>query len=208
VDCSVGELSGYGDVYLAHCSNTDDDQENYVMKTIEFRSMPKDDILNEIRFQRYVYDKDPSLTIPVVEAWEGDNCISFIMPMLRYTVKNLLQDLETKEDMRKFVMVLTDMVHRLHAIGISHNDTHLNNFMLDKHGNVRFIDFGKASELSVESCRNDYNEIYTDWLTYTDNLRYDGELVKYRYAKEIGDLFGAQIEHVCGQGVNGRILLG
>lgn len=42
-------------------------------------------------------------------------------------------------------------VYYLHANGIVHRDMHFNNIMLDRHGNLRIIDFGKAHQHHSEA---------------------------------------------------------
>ncbi|MDJ0708376.1 MAG: hypothetical protein QNJ46_34335 [Leptolyngbyaceae cyanobacterium MO_188.B28] len=39
---------------------------------------------------------------------------------------------------------LIKVVIKIHAAGVPHGELHVNNFMIDRHGNIVLLDFGKA----------------------------------------------------------------
>jgi serine/threonine protein kinase len=46
---------------------------------------------------------------------------------------------------------ILEKIKQLHGIRIAHNDSHLNNMMIDENGNIKFIDFGLSEYYEPES---------------------------------------------------------
>lgn len=54
---------------------------------------------------------------------------------------------EQKENRKRIMMDVFQLLNDLHKLGIVHKDAHLNNFMADKNMKIKIIDFGMATEL-------------------------------------------------------------
>lgn len=67
---------------------------------------------------------------------------------------------DMKEKRKKYIKTIFKLINRLHKLGISHNDAHLNNFMTDDKGNLKIIDFGTAKQINThDNYLNDYKRV-------------------------------------------------
>lgn len=99
-----------------------------------------------------------------------------------------LNDVTTNKDTSKqqqirvgYIDDIFALIDKLHSLGVSHNDAHLNNFMTDLDGNIKIIDFGTAKEITThDDVLVDYKRVQRDIVRYYEegytNLDY---LVKY-----------------------------
>jgi tRNA A-37 threonylcarbamoyl transferase component Bud32 len=102
--------------------------------------------------------------------------INSIEDYLEYRPISIPDSEEQKNIKIDIVNKMINIINKLHKIGISHGDAHLDNFMFDKEGKIYFIDFGFSEELSKFNNNRDYKSIISSIETcikkgYT-NLQY------------------------------------
>lgn len=154
----IGEKSRYANVFQV-CKENDCD---YVIKIIYGSSHKK--IKKEVRLQKKCAKH--GICKPVEDWWlinrksnESSNMFSIILsnftargviitPILDKTLKSTLE--EGGEISRIWLKKAWRLLLKLHQINIIHNDSHYNNIMFDKKGNLFMIDMGMAIEVSPE----------------------------------------------------------
>lgn len=161
---AIGEPSGVGQIFETECSTKRDKSKKYIMKLIR-----KDDIMSEkdfhkevfseIEMQNYVYDKT-GFTTPIYQVFTSKDKIMFVTDRLDITLFRFLFNELIKEqpDIQKIQRLFREciyMIHTLYENNIAHNDAHLNNFMLDEHGKLYMIDFGKTSKIGKNDNKNE-----------------------------------------------------
>lgn len=164
----IGETSGIGKIYSVSCVGGNRGKE-LVMKVVEGN---EGDVLREIEFQNIAANL--GLTTPIYKVFiegsistRGLKNIKFITDKLDLTVQRFLLNELRKESpdlpmMTHYLDQSISVLEELYENGISHNDAHLDNFMVDKSGEVYLIDFGNAlKETNQERLLNDYEHIVT-----------------------------------------------
>jgi tRNA A-37 threonylcarbamoyl transferase component Bud32 len=92
---------------------------------------------------------------------------------------------EQKQYKLDFIDRVFLMIDKLHEIGISHGDTHINNFMIDKTGKLYLIDFGLSKNLNEKNYKTDYLWFESSIKAYcgqrsNPHLNYIAEYTKYK----------------------------
>ena len=161
---NIGASSQNAKVYDTCC----EEDCTYASKIIGNKMTPAE-IQKEIEIHKAIYERDKSLTIPILDVFKKNNQIILVLPKLRITVGNLLET-ELMEDLpnpvlktnfEEYVDKLYDILGKLHEAGFQHGDAHLNNFMINKENEIILIDFGKSKQLSQEEQKNeDYEDLY------------------------------------------------
>lgn len=161
---NIGEISQNANVYDTCC----EEDCTYASKIIG-NKMTHAEIQKEIEIHKAIYEKDESLTIPILDVFETPDKIILVLPKLRITVGRYLEDmiLEYESDIpdflefEEYVNKLYNILGKLHVAGFQHGDAHLNNFMINSNNEIKLIDFGKSQRLSEEEQKNkDYDYLY------------------------------------------------
>ena len=144
---------------------------DYVMKIINKNQHAH--IKREICFQNIC--STYKLCKPVEDWWlSEDKGGVIIMPILEETLSDRLKKVEKIKDLHKknkekwnLVKKAIRLILRMHKLGISHNDSHVENMMFDKHGRLFFIDMGVTDFLFNHPSRDpvtpfmiDYNQLF------------------------------------------------
>lgn len=166
---TIGEISQFANVYDTCC----EEDCTYASKIIG-NKMTHAEIQKEIEIHKAIYERDKSLTIPILDVFETPDKIILVLPKLRMTVGRYLEDmlkdmlLESESDisdfLEEYVNKLYDILGKLHVAGFQHGDAHLNNFMINSNNEIKLIDFGKSQRLSQEEQKKEEqkNKDYTD----------------------------------------------
>lgn len=166
---NIGEISQFANVYDTCC----EEDCTYASKIIG-NKMTHAEIQKEIEIHKAIYERDKSLTIPILDVFETPDKIILVLPKLRMTVGRYLEDmledmlLESESDipnfLEEYVNKLYNILGKLHVAGFQHGDAHLNNFMINSNDEIKLIDFGKSQRLSQEEQKKEEqkNKDYTD----------------------------------------------
>ncbi len=172
LDFEIGSLiftGTFGSTFEA-CINS---KCKYILKKINLNQSGQytlEDFNREIHIQNLVAKY--KLTSPIKLAYyiEESNECGFIMKRYEKTLIELLEDedisLKTKKKyLKKVRSILEKLVLEVNVI---HGDTHLANFMIDKKGKLKLIDFGASSILEEDDYRKK-----ADSEMFTSSLRDD-----------------------------------
>lgn len=112
---------------------------------------------------------EAGLTANILQVLYFDDMCAVIMEMYTMTLlRSLVLELSSWRDpslrlddlhtlistkFRECVAVIS----QLHALGLTHGDTHLNNFMYDQQDRLRLIDFGMSKESNQDQINHDYD---------------------------------------------------
>jgi serine/threonine protein kinase len=89
---------------------------------------------------------------------------------------------------------ILEKIKQLHGIRIAHNDSHLNNMMIDEKGDIKFIDFGLSEYYEPES-EEEINEAIDsedDYVILKESLK---DFAKY-FEKEEKKYSKNSLEHI------------
>jgi len=157
-DIQIGAESMYGSIYNACCENNCD----HIAKIIPYSNTSLRHIKKELEIQDTVYRANPELTIPILDWYKDEEKAIIILPLLYETVREELTDMDNLEEMTELLQQVLNKTFYLHSLGVYHGDAHMNNFMLDKDGDVKLIDFGKSWYIdNPNRMLEDYQDIYT-----------------------------------------------
>jgi serine/threonine protein kinase len=161
---TIGEPSGVGKIFEADCAAKRDKSKKYIMKLIhkDDTTSEKDfhkEVFSEIEMQNYVYDKT-GFTTPIYQVFTSKDKIMFVTDRLdttlfRFLFNELIKEQPDIQKIQKLFRECIYMIHTLYENNIAHNDAHLNNFMLDKHGKLYIIDFGKTRKIGKKGNKNE-----------------------------------------------------
>lgn len=155
----LGEDSAFGEPYLSTCSK--DDQKSYVFKIIHNLDNESNRIKkfnDEVFYQNKASQLGVSSPIYQVFMDKSKNFGMFVMDLYAMTVHRFfINQLKLPDPNLTLLQTILDRCFEINRLltenGISHNDQHLNNFMLvstnesDLHNvnaNIKIIDFGEA----------------------------------------------------------------
>lgn len=156
---------------------------DYVMKIIH--KYQHDQIKREICFQKLLANK--GLAIPIVDWWlYKDKGGVIIMPIMKETlgqrlkridsnIKNIHERNDAKWELIKRAL---RMILELHSLGISHNDSKVENIMFDNSDKMYFIDMGVADFLWKPTRKGPIGQIVRD---YNQLFFYDNKTIKFMF---------------------------
>lgn len=175
----IGEESSIGKIYQV-CTSDDIKPGNcsYVMKILtpretDIKNTSKD--LKDHEVQMQTKCADMGLCLPVEDEWDCNNgeTAVIITKMARETLFRYIENkLDTKEyeDILDRIKQAFLLIRDLHRIGISHGDTHLNNFMLTFDNTLKMIDLGLAKKF--KSIGDMWYDIYLDYSFFINSIEY------------------------------------
>lgn len=166
---------------------------NYVIKCQSSSNIVA--LENEVRCQRRAASH--FFAPKVLDSWKTDKGFAFIMEAMKETLSTRLLRVQSVEEAVNIIENILDLIVKLHSVGITHNDLHIQNIMFDKYDQVKFIDFGRSNcskELDPDDIKNDY-KYFGDTLSkflleYTSDNKNLSKL--YEYSPSYG--FGGLIE--------------
>ena len=140
----VGQ-GAYGKVYEV-C--TIDDRCDYVMKIVHLGDfgVSKTQFKKEVALQKEAHKLE--VAPPIVDDWlcREPSIGDIIMPTLKRTLKDILQDEQTSEKTKqKRIAEAQELLNILNSSNFRHNDSHLNNFMEHSDEKLYLIDYGQAA---------------------------------------------------------------
>jgi serine/threonine protein kinase len=140
----------YGRVYEA-CH---DDVCDYIAKWIPIPGMMKlDEIQREIDIQFVA--SGTGISPKIKQVLICDNGVLIIMDRMKQTLGDYLTEKKLTDDEKTLILFkITTVLNNFHLLGYTHNDTHTNNFMIDKNDDVKLIDFGKAVKWNSSTFEN------------------------------------------------------
>jgi len=98
----------------------------------------------------HVSAANAGLAPAILEVMYNDEGCSIIMDPLKDTMDriifNIISNKGNIDEVHLLVSTAVELLGKLHELGISHNDAHTNNFMLDAKGKMFLIDFGLAKK--------------------------------------------------------------
>lgn len=219
----IGEKSAVGEIYQV-CENEEDCE--FVMKVLkrrydrnETRNQFIKRATNEVVMQNKCHEHD--LCFMVKDSWFNDKKETFfiITRMMKHTLGRYLN--EDDIDMRASLTAVKDaviLILTLHISNIIHGDTHVNNFMFDYNGNLRFIDLGAARTICLDrgiiqydtNNNNDYEFVITNLINDYSELRdsLDVKASKNVYIKELYDFIDkivkklTKVKNIFGENIN------
>jgi tRNA A-37 threonylcarbamoyl transferase component Bud32 len=165
----TGEHSSNGSVYMI--TNTDG-VINILKQVIYDYENTADKVLREVNMHSVAVDV--GIAPPILEVMYNDTGCSIIMAPLSVTldrvVLNSIGDLDGHlHRISQLVDTATLLIRKLHNAGITHNDAHSNNFMLNDKGRMFLIDYGKAQQgTNLEKYYMDCNRLVNSILKRFD----------------------------------------
>lgn len=136
---------------------------------------------------------EPNITIDALK--------KIVIPVNVFSHKHNLEKINTnipidpddekqKEQRKKIIDDIFEVIKKLHSAGIVHNDSHLNNFMISTTGKYYVIDFGLSKLISglkptkINKYKNkDYEVFIKNIKYYIKNMDYTHLKYLYEYAK-------------------------
>lgn len=166
-------LLGSGGAATVHevCNhNADCDYVMKINKLGALRGVTRERFWNEVELQK----KAAQLGVSphVIEAWDCTNPFIgvIIMPALQDTLFNVSHNLQKKrmrdKTRRSYFEEALEILEILKKNQICHGDPHFSNFMIDKAGKLKIIDFGMARVVDKETaqkCFEQYKQTVMMW---------------------------------------------
>jgi serine/threonine protein kinase len=146
----TGEKSSNSMIYQVF---NDDGVMNILKQIIYDRYNTKTRAIREIDI--HVSVATAGLAPSILEVMYNDEGCSIIMYPLKDTMDRIIYNIISNKDdiniVHHLVATAVALLGELHKLGITHNDAHTNNFMLDDKGKMFLIDFGLAKRDSLIS---------------------------------------------------------
>jgi len=118
----------------------------YIAKVIPILNKDVNEIMDEINIQQIAFEHD--LAPEILQVVVDTDKVGFIMSALTVTAKDRILELLTAGDNAGVIRVINTIftvIDKLNRCGITHGDAHLDNFMYDRNGQLKVIDFGRSS---------------------------------------------------------------
>lgn len=154
-DHPKGDESRYGKIYEACCSGNCEFIAKWLPKKYKNAVMTREqDILSEIEFQNIA--SSAGIAPKIHDVWECKEGFIIVMDALEKTAHGEIVGLDWEDPDQRWkimgiVSQLYNLLDTLHGLDIIHGDAHLSNFMVDKLGIYKIIDFGKARRASADA---------------------------------------------------------
>ena len=163
----IGEESVSGEVFIA-CKEKNC---RYALKIIRSPKYPSI-IRKEVELQNVC--SLLNLCKPVVDSWICKDRPGgvIITELLSETLGRFIKNVDDREKLRLVKKALEMLIH-LHKGNIYHGDAHLNNFMLNNHKALFFIDMEKGGYLTPENATQKIKDDYGDIAASLERLSQD-----------------------------------
>lgn len=142
----LSEKSAYGSIYMVW---NEAEVMNILKQIIYDREIPEARARREVRIHSIA--AEIGIAPPLREVMYNNVGCSIIMAPLAVTLDRIISDLLLSSservivrDIEQLAASAISLIKKLHDAGITHNDTHSNNFMLDDNGRMYLIDYGLA----------------------------------------------------------------
>ena len=180
----MGKSSRYGSVYYTCCNESGRPKDcTHITKIVKFnRSSSTDMFHQEVMIQQMAAKE--KIAPPVVKAYISTKQGIVVMKKLEQTLLDYIASfLRTfpspaaiRERAKKIASQFCKLVFRLHKMGITHGDLHVNNIMF-KGERMYFIDYGKATIRPItRGHRFNYEyrllDDYQDWKVFANSIHY------------------------------------
>jgi thiamine kinase-like enzyme len=107
-----------------------------------------------VNIQRILYKLDPSMVVSLIDTWipeesnRGPNEQFVVMKYGGRSIEDRYSDIF--DILRDVAIEMTRLKHRLAELGYEHHDLHPANFVMDKNGNIRIIDYDDIDKLGPD----------------------------------------------------------
>lgn len=180
----MGKSSRYGSVYYTCCNEPGRPKDcSHITKIVKFgKSSTTDMFHQEVMIQQMAAKK--KIAPPVVKAYISTKQGIVVMKRLEQTLLDYIASfLRTspspaaiRQRAKKIAKQFCKLVFRLHKMGITHGDLHVNNIMFQGE-RMYFIDYGKATIRPItRGHRFNYEyrllDDYQDWKVFANSIHY------------------------------------
>ena len=153
----MGQPSLFGSIYYTCCDEEDKPPKNcnHITKIVKFKN--RKDFLNFYReIQSHQIAAKAGLAPAIVKVYMTENQGIIIMQKMKETLfermrryilffkEQKMPKERVREIAREWATEVGTLLVRLHQLGLLHNDTHSNNFMVDDKRHLYMIDFGRT----------------------------------------------------------------
>ena len=196
----IGKDSQNSQVFASQCAG-----ETYALKATPFKrngvitDANIERAFDEVIYQDIAYQcHTPAITSKIHQIFVNNDGILFITDMLHTTVKDVFDKIviDSVNGDKQTTLIANLLKKCIETIKIlqentpiKHRDCHLENFMVDKDGNVKLIDFGYAM---LKDYRDpDYDDDFDDLFLLTDIIALtlwqlvSGKTITNKYCQEI-----------------------
>jgi len=125
-------------------------------------SVTREKFLNEVELQKEAAREN--IAPPIIDYWicKNPSVGVIIMPMLVKTLKDVWTDSSVTVDQKElYKSEANALLSKLNKLKIQHGDSHTENFMFDKQGKLKLIDFGMSQ--TIEPCYFNLDEGIVTW---------------------------------------------
>jgi len=157
----------------------------YVMKVVSIRTNPseihdlefgtesvtREKFLNEVELQKEAAKEN--IAPPIIEYWicKDPSVGVIIMPMLDKTLKDVWTDSSVSVDQKElYKSEANALLSKLNKLKIQHGDSHTENFMFDKQGKLKLIDFGMSQ--IIDPCYFNLDQGIVTWVIPSSQRAY------------------------------------
>lgn len=163
------ELSNQGGSSITYnVYNGSNTESKYILKRIYIEqndiSESIDKFKREVDIQNLV--SKTGYTDEIELAYMTDEEMGFVMKKYSRVTNGILSDSNIDLEYKKELLVkIRDGIREISELGVSHNDLHFDNIMLDENNNIKFIDFGIATIITPEEALKENNKQISAYLS-------------------------------------------
>ena len=134
-------------------------------------SVTREKFLNEVELQKEAAREN--IAPPIIDYWicKNPSVGVIIMPMLVKTLKDVWTDSSVSVEQKEiYKSEANALLSKLNKLKIQHGDSHTENFMFDKQGKLKLIDFGMSQ--TIEPCYFNLEEDIARWIIPSSQRAY------------------------------------